>query len=201
MDVESGWDGDECEGEVVDRCVRSSVADEALWTMLGPSPISDMMADRWGSVLALGSIHTAESLESLDVFGDGAHQFVYAHLLLLHPPRVVDSQRKIIPKDQRGDDQEQLDHQLACVDRMVLEIVSRIPNSTAVVITGDHGTAIRGRLFESPDEWDDLDVAERLGAFLVYRLPDSCPAPERNTNVYAMRAMLECALMIDRALQ
>ncbi|MGB8361449.1 MAG: hypothetical protein WCE80_08630, partial [Acidimicrobiia bacterium] len=194
VDVESGWDGDEC--WLADRCVPGPFADEALWTMLRPSPIWDVMADRWGSQLVLWSSHTVDSLEGLDVFGDGAHDFVYAHLLLPHPPRVVDDRCNVLPESQRGDDPEHIAEQLACVDRMVLDILNVVPPTTAVVISGDHGTATRGQLLEPPGQWDDLDVAERLGAFLAYRLPDGCDPPDRDTNVFAVRALLDCSLDI-----
>lgn len=189
--VESGWDGDEC--WAADRCIPSSFSDESFWTMMRPSAISDVMSERWGSGPAQWSAHTVEALKGLDVFGDGAHQFVYAHLLLPHPPYVVDEQCDVLPEEQRSRPG-RVGAQLACVDRMVMDILSVVPKDTAVVISGDHGSGTRGQVFMPPEQWDDLDVAERLGAFLAYRLPDDCDSPERDTNVYAMRALLECSL-------
>jgi transcriptional regulator with XRE-family HTH domain len=45
--------------------------------------------------------------------------------------------------------------------------------------------------------WTDAEVAERLGAFLAYRLPVECDRPEAPTNVYALRAAVACAINED----
>jgi hypothetical protein len=66
-----------------------------------------------------------------------------------------------------------------------------------MVITGDHGTWTGGQLGVPPEKWSDADIAERLGIFLAYRLPDPCAEPSTSVNTDVVRAMMACALEID----
>ncbi len=196
--VESGWDGGAC--RQVDVCLESFWLDEANWSLLAPSLFAGTLQDQFGSMIAVNTMRAVEHLTSLEVFGNGRHDFVYSHLLLPHAPYVVDSGCNVIPSAERslGNDAPQLiRHQLSCVDSLLEEIVEKVDDTTAVLIAGDHGLGVGGQVGTAPDEWSDADVADRLGALLAYKLPTGCDEPLHPTNVYVMRAIMECALIGD----
>jgi len=117
---------------------------------------------------------------------------VYAHLMLPHTPEVVDEECKVLHPRDRQPQPDGIAPQLACVDSLIAQVLETVPSDTTVVITGDHGTATRGQQYRNSSAWDDADIAERLGSFLAYRLPDDCPGPELPTNVSVMRSVVGC---------
>jgi hypothetical protein len=80
---------------------------------------------------------------------------------------------------------------------LIVEIAELAGPNSAMVITGDHGTWTGGQLGVPPEKWSDADIAERLGIFLAYRLPDPCAEPSTSVNTDVVRAMMACALEID----
>lgn len=189
--VESGWNGDDCGAP--DECLRTSWLDEATWLLLEPSLFHPLIEDRFGSWIAWTSMTTVENLLETDAFRNNTRDFVYAHLLLPHTPEVVDEECKVLDPRDRLPQHDGISPQLTCVDALVAQVLETIPADTTVVITGDHGTATRGQHHRNPSDWDDDDIAERLGTFLAYRLPDGCPEPNLPTNVSVMRSVVGCA--------
>lgn len=195
--IESGWNGDIC-GRA-DVCLDSSWPDEINWQLLGASALGPVMESRWASQNVGNSKTVVDQLVSLDVFDDGRHDFVYAHMMLPHSPFVVDEECILRPPVERIDteDPDNVSSQLACVDGMLARIVDRVGPNTAIMIIGDHGTATRDQLSRDTSEWTDADIAERLGAFLSYRMPPDCTGPEMATNMLTLRAIVACAIQVE----
>ena len=189
--VESGWNGDTC--GATPTCLHTSWPDEANWQLLSTSVIGDWMNSNWGSRNVNNTFAVADHLTSLPVFGDDTKDIVIAHMMLPHSPFVVDAECRLVPDvDDDREDPSRIAPQLACVDKLLMEIIDNTRRSTVIAIVGDHGTATRGQLSKPPEEWDDADVAERLGAFLAYRLPESCGEPIAPTNAATIHAILSC---------
>ena len=195
--IESGWDGGAC--KQADMCLRATWLDEATWNLLRPSALGSLLESRYGSMEVPNTIRAVDHITGLAVFGDGRHDFVYAHLMLPHPPYVVDESCQVLPPTTRAHSGElaRLLGQLTCVDSLLMRIAAKVKDTTAVLIAGDHGTAMRGQINATPSDWSDSDIAERLGVLLAYKLPDGCPGPSSPTNLYAMRAIMECAVDVN----
>jgi hypothetical protein len=205
--VESGWDGGSC--GPVDTCLSSTWLDEVLWEFLRPSVVSNLIVQRYGHHSVGNSLNVVEHLKAKShLFDDGRRDYVYAHILLPHDPLVVD-ENCVVSVDGTtipayfaiGGDSSgliaPLVAQLSCVDRLIVEIAELAGPNSAMVITGDHGTWTGGQLGVPPEKWSDADIAERLGIFLAYRLPDPCAEPSTSVNTDVVRAMMACALEID----
>lgn len=193
--IESGWNGDRCGS--VNVCLKTSWLDEANWQLLSSSVFAGTMESIWGSQNVANSRTTLSRLEDLEILGDGSNDLVYAHFMLPHSPFVVDGQcelRDPIGNSEEREDPARISDQLTCVDRMLATFLETLDSSTAVVVTGDHGTASLGQLSRPAAEWTDAEIAERLGAFLAYRLPRGCPEPEFATNASAVAAVVGCAV-------
>lgn len=196
--IESGWNGAKC--QEVDVCHESIWLDEANWALLAPSLFSHFLEERYGSMSVVNTMRSVDHLRGLEVFDNGSHDYVFAHIMLPHGPYVVDSGCNVVAPDDRStprSDYEPIRRQLACVDSLLTSIVANVTDRTAVLITGDHGTGEGGQVGNRPSTWSEADIAERLGALLAYKLPQDCAGPERRTNVYALRAILDCAVDAD----
>lgn len=203
--IESGWTGGRCIS--VDICVPGPMIDEVTFHLLSPSILGHWMRSEFGSWFVASAIHTHQQLLQLEpLFGDGKHDFVFAHLTLPHPPVVVDGNCRVLDTRSQlrlvdGTDASSSDfaQQLACADRLISDIAELAASSTAVVITSDHGSKTRGQMQVSPDEWGEDDIAEALGIFLGYRLPDGCSEPEQAVSTAVMRALMRCAVGLTHA--
>ena len=190
--IESGWNGDEC--HTPDTCLGTSWMDEANWQLLKPAVFHPLVNRFMGTHMVPNSFATVDHLIDPETFVDGRRDLVYAHILLPHPPYLVDSSCEVRPPQQRLSAPNRIAEQLACTDSLLIEILEALPPEAAVLIAGDHGSATRGQNFLSPSEWNDADIAERLGAFLSYRLPSTCIGPNVQSNLSAMRALTICVL-------
>ena len=193
--IESGWNGDVC--GLADACRRRPWIDGANWGLLRSSVMAPLIESVYGSPHATATRQTADHLLSLGLFGDGERDFVYAHMMLPHAPRVVDADCKVKPAHNRPQGTGGVQDQLACVDSLLLDIMNSITDETVVVIAGDHGTATRSQISTPISEWTDDDIVERLGAFLAYRMPSRCRTPAAQSNVQVMRVMMACATDLE----
>lgn len=193
--VEGGWNGASC--MEVDVCLESSWLNEANWNLLSSSLASNFIESEFGSMEVGNTLRVVDHLRELKVFGDGHHDFVYAHLMLPHHPFVVDPECHVVPPNRRSDPSDEygpLRQQLACVDSLLMDVVTRIDSSTAVLIAGDHGMRTRDQVASPSADWSDADIAERLGALLAYKLPEGCREPEIASNLHAMRSIMTCSV-------
>lgn len=204
--VEGGVDGTSC-GSDVDVCVNSPWMDERAWKLLQLSVLGPYLNDRDGSWGLAASIAAANNVTRVleDVQGNGVHDYVFAHIILPHPPTVADSEcgrlaaspssgaaQIGIEADSRPDDR--FEGQLACADRLITQVAAALEPSTAIVIASDHGTGFNGQVSTSPDTWSDSDIVERFGILLAHRMPKECPEPVAATNIDVMRAVLACTV-------
>lgn len=192
--IESGWNGDAC--GMADHCLRASWPDEAAWQLLSTGAFFSLLEDRWGSPNVSNTMSTVQHLIELEVFNDGEKDLVYGHMMLPHSPFTVDEHCELLSAEIREDSEDPalLPDQLDCVDSLLVDVISHISETTAVLIAADHGTATRGQLTRPSDEWTDADIAERLGAFLAYRLPTGCATPPMATNLHTLRAIVQCTI-------
>lgn len=202
--IESGWDGGTC-GPSVDRCIGSGWVNEASWAMLEPTVVDTWMTSTYGHHHLVTTKNTVASLvEASSEVGDGELDYIYAHLLLPHAPIVADSGCKValeLPVATEFDpvESEQASMraylpQIQCVDRLLSKVIEIAEDDTAILITADHGMATQGQLRRSPGSWTDSEIAERLGVLLAYRLPSPCGYDSVDTNIEAMRDLVDCAL-------
>lgn len=205
--VESGFLGSAC-GGTVDLCYPGLFFDETVEDLVDSSLIGSWWTQ---SAYTSGAIHSFESLTS-HMVNDRGGDFVFAHILLPHPPLLLD--RTCSPRYQKQTDvnvlhppgatAEELDgikstyvEQIRCVNGLVLDLVDHLPRDARVVITGDHGTEFRGQLLKAPEEWDAGDIAERFSLFNVTRLPQGCDVSARSDLINIMRASVSCILGVD----
>lgn len=197
--VESGWESGNC-GRV-DVCVRAPFFDELAVNLLSPSLIAEPMTKSGGGWGHRGTLNTfAQLMELGGLFGDGERDYLFGHILLPHPPVTVDVECELLPMSERTEDlqgadmtPEQFSGQLSCADRLIADLAGLADDSTAVIITADHGTKTTFDVNSPPSEWTRADIAEAFGIFLAYRLPDGCAGPDGPLNTAVMRAIIECA--------
>jgi hypothetical protein len=134
--------------------------------------------------------------------GDGP-LFVYAHLIVPHPPYRFDGKcgRSPIPDINKNDwvprETGRYATAVGCVDRQleraVDAILERDPDA-AIVLAGDHGPAFRVPLTRSANDWTDDQIRQRFGILSALRPPPRCAgqvkAPEVPVNTF--RAILGC---------
>jgi hypothetical protein len=204
---ESGWDVTTC-GEEVDRCVASLWIDETVAGFIDSSALGEWVEGRLGNYLVKATLHTTEGLVRLghDLARNGSHDYVFAHLALPHDPPVVNETCEFEQERAREDElfldgmisveerRGAIADQMACVDSLIQDIANIVGPSTAMIITGDHGSGTGGQIPQAPSEWTDSDVAERFGIFLAYHLPSECPQPDDAISTLVMRAIVSCAV-------
>jgi hypothetical protein len=86
---------------------------------------------------------------------------------------------------------------MSCVDRLLSSIVASIDGDTAVLVTGDHGTATGSQVGAPPDSWSDADIAERFGVLMAYHLPSGCDEPALADPITVMAEIASCAVGTD----
>ena len=205
--VEGGWDGGSC-GKRVDDCIGDGWLNEASWELLRQSVLSQWLGTRYGHHSVPNTVSSADHLMALEgIFDDGNHDLVFAHFLLPHPPIAADHDCKVLdttrlaltfdgPADRAGGFGQYLGH-FSCVDKLLGDVAGVVGTQTAVLIAGDHGTGLHGQTRRDPATWSDSEIAERLGAFLAYRLPETCPSSSTDSSITAMRGIVSCAVEME----
>jgi hypothetical protein len=207
---ESGWDVTSC-GDGVDRCVESLWIDETVEALIASSGLGNWVERRLGNYVVEATLHTTAGLlgEGRVLVENGSHDYIFAHLSLPHDPPVVNEQcrfeeERVIDNElfhkgqmQIEDRRRAIADQMACVDLLLADIAELVGPSTAILVTGDHGTGTGGQIPHAPSEWTDSDVAERFGVLLAYHLPMGCDRPSDAINTLVMRALILCAVDLD----
>lgn len=197
--IESGWEGTRC-GDAVDRCVSAPWLDSTAWELWHQSVLGSALESRIGHPYTYAALSASRSL--VDVVGEavanGEMDFVFAHLLLPHGPYLLDEECRFHSTARHRslpDDVAYLE-QVKCAERVVGEVAALADDSTALVVTADHGRPTIERAL-GPAEWSDLAVAERLSVFLAHRFPEECAAPTDSVSTLAVAALLRCAVDLD----
>lgn len=210
--VESGWLGSQC-GPSVDVCIEAPWPDETLFDVVYRSILRGMPGFELGRSNTEGALRSATWLrEELPAhLSDDTPDFVFAHILLPHPPLFVDEHcspdwRRGLPGFAIGRpdfDKEQTQaalsgyvEQVKCTNQIMLEIASLLGPDDAAVMMGDHGPDSLGQLFLPGTEWSDAQRRERYGTFFAARIP-GCAMSGIESLVNVGRRILDCLVSTD----
>lgn len=209
---ESGWEDDRC-GQV-DRCIRSSrVVGLTGWILWRRTPFRAIASDRLVHPYPATALSVLDRLPGVvsEASSNGQSDFIVAHIVSPHPPYVLSADclvgapfgdpdaRPLGVGGDLGERQarEGYTRQVACVNTH-LEALARTLEATdmTVLITGDHGSEIRGQVARHPDTWSSDDLTERFGIFVAVRTPAGCRVSE-DTLLNVAREVVGCALGVD----
>jgi hypothetical protein len=117
-------------------------------------------------------------------------KFVFGHAMMTHQPFLF-TEMCDWARARRPEYVSSYRAQIECTNRQLLGIVTRILASgrpSVVLLQSDHGTSmLGGRSLNDPRSASAAQVAERLGAFNAYRLPDGSALPDTVTPVNLLR--------------
>ncbi|MFC1491873.1 sulfatase-like hydrolase/transferase [Nitrospinota bacterium] len=115
-------------------------------------------------------------------------KFIFAHLVIPHPPFIVDGEcvpyRKFLDfldKDRRNSPEHLFDaykKQTRCANKMMREFAEILAkkgvlNDSLVIFMADHGSASGGQIFKSAEEWSPTDIRERFSVFFGVKFPQN----------------------------
>jgi hypothetical protein len=132
-------------------------------------------------------------------------KFVFAHAMMTHQPYQFTSDCDWATLDQPVYGLPGYRAQIECTNRQVLDIVEDILASnrpSVILLQGDHGSSVLGGLLLADARAASAaQVAERLGAFTAYRLPDGSTLSDTITPVNLLRLAFNRYLGTELALQ
>lgn len=132
-------------------------------------------------------------------------KFVFAHAMMTHQPYQFTSDCDWATLDSPVFGLSGYRAQMECTNRQLLDIVEDIRASSrpsVILLQGDHGTSVLGGLIlPDPRTASAAQVAERLGAFSAYRLPDGSALADTITPVNLLRLVFNRYLGTGLALQ
>ena len=208
--LENPWGGSSC-GERVDWCIRNGLVERSMWNLGQMTVFAPVLKAVRSHPFNTVSLSHLESLP--EILGhprsDGRPRFTFAHIILPHPPFLLDAScgnhNSALRRAISTTDEELLARrrqfyadQAACTNDGTLRAVDGLiaANPGAVVmITGDHGPAPMSLSFTPSGKWSDRMVAGRMRILSAYRLP-GCDEMFRAdlTPVNGTRAVTNCAL-------
>jgi hypothetical protein len=206
--IESGWDGSRC-GPAVDRCHEAGLLDEASWTLLNRTPLAVPLENAVGHAFAWNGLRALDDLNRVAGERSGDPQFVFAHVLLPHPPLNLDAECRVRPEPQPGGGavgarflvgtpeldarKEAYVDQIRCVNTKILRFLDELGDDSVVLLTGDHGPDSFGQVSVAPDDWTAEDSFERFSVFSAYRLTERCATVEPDTDlINGVRSLVSC---------
>lgn len=197
--IESGWEGTRC-GPAVDTCVIAPWLDSTAWELWYPTMFGGALESAIGHPYSHGALAAVEALESKlqELQANDARDYLFVHVLLPHGPFLLqDNCERSETRDQTAFDWHShaaFVAQVRCAESIVRRIASGIDDSTALLITGDHGnpTLEQGVL---PENWSDLALAERLSTFMAFHLPPACDQPEEAVTAVVVASLAGCAVL------
>jgi hypothetical protein len=132
-------------------------------------------------------------------------KFVFAHAMMTHQPYQFTSDCDWATLNTPVFGLPGYRAQMECTNRQLLDIVDDILASnrpSVILLQGDHGTSVLGGLIlADPRTASAAQVAERLGAFSAYRLPDGSALPDTITPVNLLRLVFNRYLGTELPLQ
>ena len=132
-------------------------------------------------------------------------KFVFAHAMVTHQPYQFTSDCDWATLNRPVYGVSGYRAQMECTNRQLLDIVELILESerpSVILLQGDHGTSVLGGLILADARTASAaQVAERLGAFSAYRLPDGSTLPDTITPVNLLRLVFNRYLGTRLALQ
>jgi hypothetical protein len=215
--VESGWGGTRC-GDEVDKCYQAPFLDESVWALLQRSALAGAAKGLFGHSFPFDGLNRLAVLPTVidEAQTTDDPVFVFAHVLLPHPPALVtaDCEIEFVPELDGfntgapwlgGEDVQSMRRgayveQLKCVNSRISEVLALLGDAEDIVIlAADHGTDAGAQLIKPVHKWTAADIDERLSAFLAVRLPDYCEQElgDDLMIVNGLRAVLRCAIDAD----
>ena len=206
--IESGWDGSRC-GRNVDTCYRSGFLDESSWALLSRTPLAVPLEAWFGHAFAQNGLRALDELTRVAGETSAGPRFVFAHVLLPHPPLILDGECQVRPEPQPGggavgarfladspalnDRKRAYVEQVQCTNTKILRFLDELGDDSVVFLTGDHGPDSDGQPSLPPGEWTEVDRVERFGVFSAYRLPTGCEQVEQDMDlINGMRRLVGC---------
>jgi hypothetical protein len=170
---------------------RSSVADAEFRPWTGFDFLREMSGGELRRTVAGTSVlryfnrdHRWEADHTRRTFGGlaalpraGGPVFAFAHILKPHDPYVFDRECRTLGRQKELDDVAPYLEQVECVNRLVLDTVRGILETSEVppiiLLQGDHGTKLlHATGYPSSAQVPPAAARERFGAFGAYYLPD-----------------------------
>lgn len=207
---ESGWEDDRCGS--VDKCFRASrTVGLTNWILLLRTPLRSIVSAERLHPYPAAAVSTLNELPDVvrEASSNGTPDFILAHVVSPHSPYALSGECEVREKGIAVSgrptthdsalmaERDGYVGQVNCLNQHLVEL-ARLISSTGmtVLITGDHGSAIRGQLSRDPSDWTPEDFTERFGVFLATRTDDAC----RITGVSLVnvsRQVVGCALGIE----
>jgi len=209
--VESGWLGSRCASENIDICVHAPWPDETFFDLSYRTIVRGLGGFEVGRSHTEGTLNSAKWLLSdlAPYLIDETPDFIFAHILLPHPPLFLDSSCvpdwrggqpgfALGPAGQGVGERARAGYlaQVQCANTIISGITQMLPSSTAAVFVGDHGPDGQGQLFIPGTEWDEALKRERFGAFYAARVPN-CDMEHVESLVNVGRRALSCLTQTD----
>jgi hypothetical protein len=207
VQVESGWLGSRC-GSGVDLCIRSPWPDETFYDAANRSVLEGLPGFEQGRPFTIGALHATDWLinEMPSLLNDDQPDFIFAHVLLPHPPLFLD--RHCQPDFRGGSDgfavgemgisQAELAsvralylQQVECANHVLLDVADSLGQDDFALIFGDHGPDSQGQLFMQSEDWTAEQFAERFQAFFAGKAP-GCDLTGLGSLVNAGRRVVSC---------
>jgi hypothetical protein len=212
LHIESGWSGTRC-GVSVTRCLDASWFDSFVWRVGQMSALRELAASTIADPLVIGGVRALEMTTAHATSFDSGKDFVFAHVLLPHPPFQLNHSCQIEIRShvngrfiRRVDAQQfpgEIDlayrAQRACLNEKLLALIEAVPANASVVLTADHGTDLRGQLEQPPSLWTDADIRERFSIFHAVRLPAGCRLGKNHDLMNLIRSEVGCVIGSPRA--
>lgn len=140
-----------------------------------------------------------------EVVTEPGPKFVFAHAMVTHQPYQFTSDCDWAMLNTPVYGLAGYRAQIECTNRQLLNIIEDILASerpSVILLQGDHGTSLLGGfILPDPRTASAAQIAERLGAFSAYRLPDGSALPDTITPVNLLRLVFNRYLGTALALQ
>ena len=205
--VESSLPATRC-GDAVDVCVSWPPIDDTVLGLLEGTPLAPLLEKQLQRGTVRSKLAVFDRLETLARDGSEDPRFVFAHMLVPHPPLFLRADCEMDLDSRRsGNDvgappfreyiafrMSAYADQVRCVNRLLLELLDAIPTDTVVVVAGDHGPDAGEQLWKPAASWTDEDIEERVPIFHAVRLPERCRSnfPADVSLVNTFRIVFNC---------
>jgi hypothetical protein len=206
LHFESDWTGTRC-GPTVTKCVGKRFGNGLLWDVAQMSYIAPYVEANVPHPHITHGLHTLDLLRGHASSAAPTNEFVFAHILIPHPPLQLRANCDI-EIDPRLQGQQYLLQdttqamaalrweryleQLTCLNSKLLALIESLPHEASLIITGDHGPDLHGQLDKAPLAWNEADIAQRFRIFHASRLPARCELTESRDLVNLVRSEVSC---------
>ena len=179
-------------GSEVDLCIPGPLIDITADALLSGTPIGPFMFPTSGDPTTALNLKRLEQLRNWDEFSatfpEGPN-LIFLHLVLPHPPLFLDASctprveadldgRTVsdgtMPEEQVEKRRHAYVEQIECANHAIMDFLSEVDPTAAIVITADHGPDSLNPMNGDPDEWTETQIHERMAAFFSMRIPTKC---------------------------